>query len=129
MRCIEIKPQWSKGYLRQLLALAGLNKHKEGMESAATGFRFAGEGVVKRELVAHWLKASQLLNKLPEGYVDLPRGITILSQDYLQVIVRILRSLDGDHPLSLELTEQCLYSCAEQSVQLCKTDGGSFYRV
>jgi len=106
--------EFIKGYLRKLLALAGLNKHKEVMESASTGFRFAGEGVVKRELVAHWLKANQLLNQLPEGFVDLPRGITILSQDYLQVIVHILRSLDGDHPLSLELTEQCLYSCAKQ---------------
>ena len=114
LHCIEIKPQWSKGYLRKILALKGLSKHKEVMESASAGFRFAGGHTLKKELVAHWLKANQSLNQLPDGFVDLPRGIIILSQDYLQVVVHILRSLDGDHPLNLELTEKCLYSCAEQ---------------
>ena len=118
LKCIEYKPQWSKGFLRKVIALEGLHRHDEVMQSACNGFRFTGEEKLKKEFVAHWLKANQLLNRLPEGSIELPNGIVVLSQNYLQVIAYLMRSLDGECPLSLELTEQCLVSCAEQVEQL-----------
>ena len=36
-----------------------------------------------------------------------------------------MRSLNGECPLSLELTEQCLYSCAEQMEKLLTDFGES----
>lgn len=112
--CIKLNPQWSKGYYRKTVALEGLARYDEVMQSACKGFRLSGEGQVKRELVDKWLKANQKLNHLPEGSIELPSGILILSKDYLNVLVHLMRSIHGECPLSLELTEQCLYSCAEQ---------------
>jgi len=118
LKCIEHKPQWAKGFIRKIIALEGLHRYDEVMQSSCSGFRFTGEGKVKREFVAHWLKANQLLNRLPEGSIELPNGIVVLSQDYLQVLVCLMRSLDGECPLSLELTEQCLVSCADQAEKI-----------
>ena len=112
--CIKLNPQWSKGYYRKTVALEGLARYDEVMQSACEGFRRSGEGQVKRELADKWLKANQKLNCLPEGSIELPSGILILSKDYLNVLVHLIRSINGECPLSLELTEQCLYSCAEQ---------------
>ena len=118
MKCIELNPQWSKGYYRKTLALAGLSKHDEVMQSACKGFCLSGENKVKREFVIHWLRANQELIRLPERSIELPRGILILSQEYLQVLTYLMQSLSGECPLNQTLTEQCLYSCAEQMEKL-----------
>lgn len=118
LKCIECKPQWAKGFVRKFIALEALHRYDEVMQSACSGFRLTGEGKIKKELVSHWLKANQLLNRLPEGAIELPNGIVVLSQDYLQVLAHLMRSLSGECPLSLELTEQCLLSCADQLEQL-----------
>ena len=121
--CIKLNPQWSKGYYRKTVALEGLARYDEVMQSACEGFRWSGDGQIKRELADKWLKANQKLNCLPEGSIDLPSGILILSKDYLNVLVHLMRSLNGECPLSLELAEQCLYICAEQMEKLL-TDFG-----
>ena len=124
-QCIELNSQWSKGYLRKAVALQGLGRHEEVVKSAAEGFCLSGEGPVKRELVSLWMKATEVLNRLPEGSLELPAGITILSQDYLQVLIRLMRSLSGECPLSLSLMEQCLYNCAEQVEKILRVFGES----
>ena len=121
--CIKLNPQWSKGYYRKTVALEGLARYDEVMQTACEGFRWSGEGQVKRELADKWLKANQKLNCLPEGSIELPSGVLILSKDYLNVLVHLMRSINGECPLSLELAEQCLYSCAEQMEKIL-TDFG-----
>ena len=118
VNCIEYKPQWAKGFVRKILALEGLHRYDEVVQTACNGFRYTGEDKIKREFVSHWLKANQLLNRLPEGSIELPNGIVVLSQDYLRVLAYLMRSLDGECPLSLVLTEQCLESCADQVEKL-----------
>ena len=114
LECIKHNPQWCKGFYRKAMALEGLGRHSEVMQSTCEGFRLSGESQVKRDLVACWLRANQELNRLPRGAIDLPRGILILSKDYLQVLAHLMRSLGGECPLSRELTEMCLYNCSEQ---------------
>ena len=118
LKCIENKPQWAKGFVRKIIALKGLDRYEEVMQTACNGFKYTGEGKIKKEFVSHWLKANQAVNKLPEGSIELPNGILVLSQDYLQVLAYLMRSLNGECPLSLELTEQCLMSCADQIEKL-----------
>ena len=124
-RCIEYKPQWAKGFIRKTIALEGLRRYDEAMQSASSGFMLTGESKIKSEFVTYWLKANQMLNRLPEGSIELPSGIVVLSRDYLHVLACLMRSLDGECPLSLELTEQCLMSCAEQLEQLLMEFGES----
>ncbi len=123
LECIRLNSQWSKGYLRKAVALYGLGRHDEVLKSAAEGFKVSGEGPIKRELVSLWFKAAEIQNHLPEGSMELPAGIVILSQDYLLVLVHLMRSLSGECPLSLPLMEQCLYNCAEQVETLLRVFG------
>ena len=113
-RCVEIRPQWAKGFLRKAAALEGLDRHEEVMQAAAEGFRFASDRKLDKELVDCWFRANQKVNRLPEGAIDLPRGIFILSKEYLTVLVHLMRSLNGEQPLNHSLMGQCLYSCTEQ---------------
>ena len=94
LQCVELNPQWPKGFLRKTSALELLGRHDDVMKSACEGFRLSGEGPVKREL------ANQKLNCLPEGSIELPRGILILSKDYLQVLAYLMQSLSGERPLT-----------------------------
>ena len=63
------------------------------MQTACKGYRYAGENKIKRELVSHWLKANQVVNRLPERSIELPNGIVVLSQDYLQVLDCLMQLL------------------------------------
>ena len=120
---VKHNPGWSKGFVRMAAALEGLGRHSEVMQSAAKGFKVCGEGRIKRELVSLWLKANKALNSLPEGCIELPRGILIMSQDYLYVLACLMQSLSGEHPLSLSLSVQCLHGCAEQMKALLLSFG------
>lgn len=114
LECIKRNPQWSKGFVRKTMALEGLGRHSDVMQTATEGFRVCSEGQIKRALVGHWLSANQALNRLPEGSIELPRGVLVTSQEYLLVLACLMQSLSGERPLSLSLAEQCLFSCAEQ---------------
>lgn len=114
LECIKLDPQWSKGFVRKAVALEGLGMQEEVMQSAVQGFRLSGEGVVKKGLVSLWMRANQIKNRLPEGHMELPGGIVIMSQDYLRVLMCLMQSLSGERPLSLSLMEQCLFVCAQQ---------------
>ena len=123
IKCTELNPQWSKGFVRKTIALEGLGKYSDAMQSACKGFTLSGEGSVKKALVERWLEANQKLNRLPEGSIELPHGILILSEDYLQVLAYLMQSLNGERPLSPELTEQLLCCCAEQVEKLLNEFG------
>lgn len=114
VECIKHDPQWFKGFLRKAVALEGLGKHNEVKQNAIEGFRLCNEGRFKKELVSLWFKANKTLNDLPKGSIELPRGIIIMSQDYLHVLACLMQSLSGECPLSLSLTQQCLFSSAKQ---------------
>ena len=113
-KCVEVRPQWVKGYLRKVASLEALEKHEEVMEAATKGFKVSHDQKASEELVRYWFRANQVLNGLPEGSVDLPSGIHILSKEYMTVLVHLIRSLNGEVPLTQSLMEQCLFSCAEQ---------------
>ncbi len=110
--CICKDPKWIKGYVRRTLAYQGLGNHAKVMESAEEAFKISGDAKVKTELVQHWLTANQILHALPEGSIELPQGIFILSKKYMETLVCLLQSLNGEKPLSNDLTEHCLSTCA-----------------
>ncbi len=126
---IKHNPKWSKGFLRKVVALQGLNRHREVLEYAVSGFDLADEAQIKRDFISLWLNANKILNSLPEGCIDLPRGIIIMSEDYLCVLGYLMQSLSGKCPLSLSLTEQCLFNCAQQTEKILLTFGGSISPV
>ena len=122
-KCVEIRPQWAKGFLRKAVALEGLGRHEEVMVVAAEGFKVSSDRKIDEELVGCWFRANQELNQLPEGAIELPRGIFILSKEYLTVLAHLMRSLNGEQPLNHSLMGQCLYSCAEQMEKILREFG------
>ena len=52
-RCIEYKPQWAKGFVRKTIALEGLRRYDEAMQSASSGFMLTGESKTKSEFVTY----------------------------------------------------------------------------
>ena len=123
LKCTQIKPQWAKGFLRKAAALEHLGRHEEVMLATAVGFKVCGEGRVKREFVERWFVANQEVNRLPKAAIELPRGIHILSKDYLLVLAHVMRSLHGEQPLNHSVLEQCLYSCADQLEKVLRDFG------
>lgn len=122
-KCVEIRPQWAKGFLRKAVALEGLGHHEEVMVVAAEGFKVSSDHKIDKELVGCWFRANQELNQLPEGAIELPQGIFILSKEYLTVLAHLMRSLNGEQPLNHSLMGQCLYSCAEQMEKILREFG------
>ena len=123
-RCIQLKPQWAKGFLRKISALEGLGgRQAEVMEAAAAGFKVTGDGKMKRDCIDHWFRANQEVNRLPAGSIELPRGILVLSKEYLMVLYHLRRSLEGDYPLSQELMQHCLLNCAAEMERLLQEFG------
>lgn len=123
--CIQRRPQWAKGYLRKAAALEGLEQHEEVMIASVAGFKLTSERKLKKDLVDIWFRANQKLNQLPEGSIELPRGIFILSNDYQLVLAYLMRSLSGEQPLTQTTTLQCLCNCAEQMEKLLVEFGES----
>lgn len=113
-RCVEIRPQWAKGYLRKAVALEGLGRYEEVMATAVDGFKRSSDGILSRDIIECWFRANQKIHQLPEGSMELPRGIYILSSEYKTVLAYLMQSLSGEQPLTQSLVEQCLYSCTKQ---------------
>ena len=123
IECIKQNPRWIKGYVRKTLAHQGLGNHEEAMKSATEGFKVCSESRIKRELVAHWLTSNQALHALPEGCIELPRGIIILSKAYMEILACLMQSLSGECPFNYELMEHCLCSCAQEIEAVLKGFG------
>lgn len=113
-QCIHHSRGWSKGYLRKIIALEGMKDFPNVMTTAEEAFKCASGNDLRKEFVKRWFEANQLINQLPEGSIELPCGIHILSQKYLNVLIHLMRSLNGEHPLNNETAKQCLVACAEQ---------------
>ena len=65
----------------------GLGNHAEVMKSAEDGFKVCTEATIKRDIVQYWLTSNQAIrNALPEGYMELPRGVMILSKQYMEIL-------------------------------------------
>ena len=123
IECIKHNPQWIKGYVRQTLAHQGLGNHAEVMKSAEDGFKVCTEATIKRDIVQYWLTSNQAINALPEGYMELPRGVMILSKQYMEILACLIQSLNGERPLNYELSEHCLCACAEEIEAILKKFG------
>ena len=114
IKCIRSNPRWFKGYIRKTMALRGLRDHTQVMKSVEEAFKFCTEARVKRDIVDYWLTANQALYALPEGCMELPKGILILSKSCLEILACLRQSLNGEQPLEYNLMECCLCKCAEE---------------
>jgi tetratricopeptide (TPR) repeat protein len=123
-KCIQHSRNWSKGYYRKVVALEGLNNYPDIMEAAEDGVKYSDcDGQMKKEFVKKWLTANQNLHRLPPNSIELPRGICILSQKYLDVLVCLMRSLEGECPINTDMATKCVMDCIEQIVTLLKSFG------
>ena len=98
-KCIELTPNFARGYLRKSVALTGLGMNKKALVAAEQGYKLRGSDKICRDCVEQWLEAndSLLKNKVDHCLqeIDLPRdvipiGCRILSDDYLTIFLNVL---------------------------------------
>ena len=99
-QCIQVKPDWVKGYLRKTVALNCLKNYQEARDTAITGFCFNDLKLTK-EFVSEWLKANraqidsnvnELLLSKPYCYFY-PDGVDLINSNYCETLLKITVSL------------------------------------
>lgn len=94
-KCIEINPNFARGYLRKCVALNGLNRYKEAMEMAQEGYKLRGSDRICKDCVSQWLVAIQtLLKEKIEGIQQeldfiFPKEFVVISDEYLSLLVDV----------------------------------------
>lgn len=91
--CIQVKPDWVKGYLRKTIAQTCLRNYQEARETAIVGFCFNDLRLTK-DFVSEWLVASRaqvdvdtsglLLSK--PCYYFYPDGIDLINAKYCEIL-------------------------------------------
>lgn len=95
-RCIELKPNFARGYLRKCVALNGLGRYEEVLEPAQEGYKLRGSDAICEGCIQEWVHATELLFKvkileLPEEIPPLiPSQCQIVSDDYLTILLNLL---------------------------------------
>ena len=123
-QCIHYGKEWSKGYLRKIVALEGMKDYPNVMEAAEEGYKHSETNQMKKEFVKRWFDANQCLYQLPPNCsIDLPRGIYVLSQKYFNILMLLQQSQNGERPLNSSVATQCAIDCVEQMDTLLKCFG------
>ena len=97
-KCIELAPNFARGYLRKSVALAGLGENSKALAAAEQGYKLRGSDTICQSCVGQWLEANDSLLKekvdrclqeidLPRDAI--PRGCRILSDDYLTIFLNV----------------------------------------
>ena len=99
-QCIQVKPDWVKGYLRKTVVLNCLKNYQEARDTAIIGFCFNDLKLTK-EFVSEWLKANkaqvdanvnELLLSKPYCYFY-PDGVDLINSNYCKTLLKITVSL------------------------------------
>ena len=100
-RCIELDPDFARGFLRKSVAMTHLNLPKEAMEAAEQGYKLRGSPTICRDCVLQWLEANLLFNKEmvercledigPEEDI-IPNGCRVISDDYMTIFLNVFLS-------------------------------------
>ena len=89
-KCIEVAPDFAKGYLRKATALNRLALYIEAMGAAEEGYKRRQSDYVCTECVSQWLQAMQgVIKPLTEQISKLPSGFLILSNEMLKIYQNI----------------------------------------
>ena len=98
-KCVEISPNFARGYLRKCVALIGLSSYEEAKAAAEIGYKLRASDTICQDCIMQWLEANQALLK---GKIDkcleeiglgedvIPRGYRIISDDYLTIFLNLL---------------------------------------
>ena len=92
-KCIDIAPDFGRGYLRKATALNFLGTHGEAILAAAEGYKCRQSDTVCKECVSQWLLANQalhreLISQASETF-GTPTGILILSEKSYTILRKV----------------------------------------
>ena len=125
-KCIAVKPDWVKGYLRMAVALNCLKKYQEAKDTSILGFCFNDLKFTK-DFVMEWLKASKALTEsdisellLSQPYCYFyPDGIDLINTKYCEILVSIIVPLMPSQSRGvLGLSHDDMVKCLCSTVQL-----------
>lgn len=125
-RCIQVKPDWVKGYLRKTVALNCLKNYQEARDTAIIGFCFNDLRLTK-DFVSEWLKAnraqidpdiSKLLLSKPLCYFY-PDGVDLVNTKYCETLLKIVVPLmPSESQGVLGISHDDMVNCLCSTVQI-----------
>ena len=110
-KCIEISPNFGRGYLRKATALNSLECYSDAILSAEQGYKLRQSNSICKACVSQWLIGSQALGIMqhcPAFCLTLPKSTCV---DVLEGIVALRHSVGG---VSQELMQSYLISIAKE---------------
>ena len=98
-KCIELAPNFARGYLRKSVALIGLGEYGQTMTAAEQGYKLRASDKISCDCITQWLEANDRLLRdkvdsvtneigLPKNVI--PKGCRIISDDYLTIFLNVL---------------------------------------
>ena len=125
-RCVEICPEFARGYMRKAVALNMLQRYEEAQKVSVTGYMLRGSDSISKECISQWLTATRMLFDDFYKGGGLPTGTVILSAAYSFTLFNILESRRSSASgMSPEKMERCLLDIAAQLREVLATFGHS----
>ena len=114
-RCVEICPEFARGFMRKAVALNMLHRYEEAKKVSVAGYLLRGSDSISKECVSQWLIATQMLFDDFYKSGGLPTGTVILSDTYFLILFNILESRrSSTSGMSTEKMKKCLLDVASQ---------------
>ena len=90
--CVEVCPQFARGYMRKAVTLNMLQRLEESREAAVAGYLLRGSDSISKECMSQWLIATRKLYDDFYKSAVLPTGTVILSDAYFVTLFQVLQS-------------------------------------
>ena len=117
-KCIDIAPEFGRGYLRKATALNSLGIHAEAMHAAAEGYKRRQSDSVCKECVSQWLLANQalhqeLVDKASKSF-GIPTGFCVLSEKVYTILRQVSVTRTSGTGMTHELMTRYLLDVVEE---------------
>ena len=123
-RCVELCPEFARGYMRKAVALNMLQRYEEAIKVSVAGYLLRGSDSISKECVSQWLSATRMVFDDFYKGGGLPTGTVILSDAYFVTLFNILESRRSSASgMSPEKMETCLLDIAAQLKEVMATFG------
>lgn len=117
-KCIDIAPEFGRGYLRKATALNSLGSYADAMIAAAEGYKCRQSDLICKKCVSQWLIANQalhqdLVNQATKSF-GIPTGFCFLSEKVYTILQKVTITRISGAGMTRELMTRCLLDVVKE---------------
>ena len=115
MQCIQLEPEFARGYLRKATACNGLQKHGEAILAAEKGYKLRASERICKDCINEWLIASSAILKTSvEEMEDVPPGTFPVTSNCQELLLKLQHQHDSPGGVSLDVLQTYLLEIAKE---------------